>query len=210
MRYLTVLLVIAASTVLAGSSPLPEPVFCPAANEDLLQYDDDIAIWLSWGGLYRGVYFELDDFFSPVPSGFVIDRVEFWFYHSPYYPWDTSNFYAELWSGSGSPTSLEGSALLTATHMSPVQWTVTPPCTLGTDFWVILNSELSAGGWPSIVGVGTPNPENHSFFSDDFMVWEPWIITGSTASDYFCRVYGEPVDITALDQMTWGLVKSSY
>jgi len=190
---------------------LDPPIHCPG-TDDLLQYDDGLAVWVTWGGLYRGVLFDLADFYDPVPAGFCIEQVDFWFYHASYYPWDTSDFYGEIWSGDGvGPDILEAQAQLIASHNSAVEWFIAPPCTVGQQFWVLVGTDFSSGGWPALLGDNTPSTtgSSHSFYSDDFLVWEPWIITGDTSSDYFIRVEGEPVDSQMLESMTWGLVKQS-
>jgi len=195
-----------------GGVKLDQPVFLPQ-TDDLLQYDDGIALWLTWGGLYRGVLFDLADFYQPAPSGFAIQGVEFWFYQHPAYPWDTAQFVAEIWNGDETgPTDLLDQAVLEAAHLSGSDWMVSPPDTVGQTFWIILNTSFSSGGWPSLLGDGTPGTtgSSHSFFSDDRIVWEPWIIGGDTACDYFIRVEGEPLDSSVLESLTWGLVKGSF
>jgi hypothetical protein len=191
----------------SGSLRLESPVYCPS-TDDLLQYDDGTAAWITWGGLYRGVLFDLADFYEPVPGGFCIESVEFWFYHHSSYPWDICDFYGEIWEGDPTgPGFLDAQEVLQASHYSAVSWSVTPPCsTVGQYFWVILDTSMSSGGWPSLLGDNTPSTtgESHSFYSDGFL-WEPWIM-----GDYLIRVYGEPIDSSVLDAMTWGLVKSSF
>jgi hypothetical protein len=194
----------------SGMLRLEPPVPC-SSTDDLLQYDDGLATWLTWGGLYRGVLFDLADFYEPVPGGFYVENVEFWFYHHSAYPWDTSDFYGEIWDGDAAePGLLDAQAVLQASHYSAVNWSVTPPCsTAGQYFWVILNTSMSSGGWPALLGDGTPSTTgaSHSFYSDDLMLWEPWIVSGDMASDYLIRVEGEPMDASVLETMTWGLVK---
>jgi len=60
---------------------------------------------------------------------------------------------------------------------------------------------MSSGGWPSILGDGTPG--THSYFSDDFMQWEPWGDTGN----YFIRV---KLPEWVLDRSTWGSIKAVF
>jgi hypothetical protein len=197
----------------SGNLRLEPPIPC-TSTDDLLQYDDGIATWLTWGGLYRAVLFDLADFYEPVPDGFCIENVEFWFYHHASYPWDTTDFYGEIWEGDPSgPDFLEAQAELQASHYTAVNWSVTPPCsTVGQYFWVILDLSMSSGGWPALLGDNTPSTTgtSHSFYYDDG-IWQPWIMGGGdTASDYFIRVEGEPIDSSVLEAMTWGLVKRSF
>lgn len=215
LPFLAVLLILGGvpATPASGEELRLDPPVSGAPTDDLLQYDDGIAAWLTWGGLYRGVLFDLADFYDPVPPGFAIESVEFWFYHHPSYPWDTGEFYAELWEGDESgPEVLLEQSLLQATHLSGVDWILSPPDTVGQLFWIVLDFSLSSGGWPALLGDGTPSATgaSHSFYSDDRILWEPWIIGGDTACDYFIRVGGEPLDSSLLESLTWGLVKGSF
>ena len=76
------------------------------------------------------------------------------------------------------------------------------------EFWVIDNAEMSSGGWPSIIGDNSPNGTfgDHSFFSDDFVVWEPWVIQGPTANDFFIRSEYEG----GLEPATWAGIKTLF
>ena len=211
MRYLALSFVLLLAAVSAASEAKLEQAITIPETDDVLQYDDGSAYWVTWGGLYRGTWFDLEDFYPPGLDGYSVDYAEVWFYHLSTYPWDTSDFILEIWNGDDTgPVEKLDEQILEAYHYSPAYAYFTPPCSTGVDFWVIESSELSSGGWPSLLGDGTENPVSHSFFSDDFMLWEPWTIIGSTASDYFIRVSGYPVFLTALERMTWGLVKSSF
>lgn len=183
----------------------PQPCGC---SDDVLQYDDGTACWLTWGGMYRGVWFHLEDF-SPGCGDFLADTLEYWFYHSG--SWDTCSFYAELYSGgSGGPEIELFSTSVTAGHYCPTYVEVSPPVQTGGDFWIIVDTEMSSGGWPSLLGDGTPNSQfgSHSFLSDDFMIWEPWIIQGPEADDYMIRAHGIP--ILGLEEETWGAIKGLF
>ncbi|MBD3370979.1 hypothetical protein GF402_11555 [Candidatus Fermentibacteria bacterium] len=72
------------------------------------------------------------------------------------------------------------------------------------NFWVLMNSEMSSGNWPSILGDNTPNIVDHSFFSDDMIVWEPYLY-----GDYYVRAYFTP-DSTALREITRGEIKALF
>ncbi|MCK5785778.1 MAG: hypothetical protein KAH54_04360, partial [Candidatus Sabulitectum sp.] len=97
-----------------------DPGHVPEKDPDWLLYDDGTAAWLTWGGMYRGVWFNIQDF-NPSAAGTMIYQSEFWFYHHSSYPWDTSDFYAEVWNGdSAGPTSLLDQTLAAAVHYAPV------------------------------------------------------------------------------------------
>lgn len=167
------------------------------SDTDCLQYDDGTPGWITWGGLYRGVWFNIDDFY-PEAVGTLIHQSEFWFYHNASYPWDTSDVYLEVWDGNSTgPTTMLDRTLATATHLSAVIVTYIPPLEAEGDFWLLVNTELSSGGWPSQLSDGTPG--THSFFSS-FTGWEPWDM-----GDYLIRAYVE-VDLE-LSQTSWGSLK---
>jgi hypothetical protein len=173
----------------AGSIMLDHPIPIPSID-DLFQYDDGTANWLTWVGLYRGVWFNTQDF-VPGAGGAGLGGLEFWFFHHSSYPWDISSFSAELWNGrSSGPADLLEQTSVTAVHYAPCYADYSPTVWCERNFWGLVNSHMSSGGWPALLGDNTPNPASHSFFSDDFIVWEPWIIGGATANDYFIRAVG--------------------
>lgn len=205
MKRVLCVLALLAAVAFAGNLRL-DHVIEVGTDGDLLQYDDGSANWLTWGGLYRGTWFNLGDF--GLSGAWQAENSELWFYHHSSFPWDTSSFYCELYQGDQtSPTTQLNQTSVTATHYQPVFANYSPNIDCGgEDFWVLINTELSAGGWPSVLGDDTPNTADHSFFSDDFIVWEPWVIGGSTANDYFIRSEGH----TALTSGTWAEIKSLY
>ena len=212
MRKVLIVLAVIAAVAFANSFRLENPVYVGGGTDDRLQYDDGSAHWLTWGGLYRGVWFDTDDFL-PGSQGLDADNTEYWFYHHASYPWDSSDFYAELWNGGASaPVTQLDQTMVTATHYSAKFANYSPAITTEQNFWGLVNTEMSAGGWPALLGDNTPNTTDHSFFSDDFIVWEPWIITGSVASDYFVMASGTIVPDTtgALDAASWGAIKGLY
>jgi hypothetical protein len=193
----------------AGSVPLdrPLPVGC---TDDVMQYDDGIASWIWFEGMARGVWFNTDDFY-PGASSAVVNDLEFWFYENAgSYPWDTASFYAELWNGdyAGPDTQLDQTSI-TAFHYAPCFANYATPIPTEVGFWGLINTEMSAGGWPSILLDNTPDPVNHSFFLSDESVWEPVIIQGPTANDFFIRADAAPPG-GALDQSTWGAIKTLF
>jgi hypothetical protein len=197
-----VLAVLAAVASSGGGLMLDRPLYIPG-TDDLLQYDDGTANWLTWGGLYRGVWFDIDDF-SPGGSA-ELDNLEYWFFHHASYPWDTASFYSELYTGDASaPATMLNQTSVTAVHYQPVYASYASPIDVGNEFWGLVNTEMSAGGWPSILGDNTPQTVDHSFFSDDFIVWEPWVIQGPTANDYFVRAN---CPVVGLQIETWAGIK---
>ena len=162
--------------IVSGQVQLDRPLYIPGTDASL-QYDDGSAYWLTWNGTYRGVWFNTADFAGyPVP--FEAVNTEFWFYHHLTYPWDTASFYAELYNGDdvyGPVTQLDQTSV-TAAHYAAVYANYPTPINCESSFWVIENTEMSGGGWPSLLSDNTPNTwADHSFYSDDFIVWEPWV-----------------------------------
>jgi hypothetical protein len=205
MKISLVLVIAAAAVLSAGSIQLDRPLPI-SGTDDLFQYDDGTANWLTWGGLYRGVWFNIEDFGGS--GGCQLANLEFWFFHHASYPWDVSSFYAEVYDGdAAAPTTQLNQTSVTAIHYAPV-YSSCPGVPVNVNFWGLVNSEMSAGGWPSILGDNTPNPISHSFFSDDFIVWEPWIISGATANDYFLRA--TEGWFPGLDESTWGAIKTLF
>jgi len=182
-------------------SDIPAAAGGPTDTE-VLQYDDGTPQWLTWGGMYRGTWFNPDDFL-PDNDGFYLEMMEWWFYQSPNTdPWDTCDFYAQIWTGDqNGPLVLLDSQLMTAIHGMPVYTYYDPPLWIEDQFWAIASTELSAGGWPSVLADGTSS--QHSFFSDDFMVWECWDL-----GDYFIRAHGAYA--LTLDATTWGELKALF
>ncbi|PIE52728.1 hypothetical protein CSA37_04725 [Candidatus Fermentibacteria bacterium] len=175
---------------------------------DWLNYDDGSPKWLTWGGKYRGTWFNVQDFFPSETNGW-LEQSRLWFYHHASYPWDTSDFYVEIWNGDvSSPMTQLDQQTATALHYAPV-YVDYSHLDVEQNFWCLANTELSSGGWPSILGDGqNPDPSgiDHSYFSDDFIVWEPWNING--ACFYFIAVnWNEP---NALDNTTWGSLKATF
>lgn len=187
MCALQILLSLAAGDALLDR---PLPVAC---TDDWYQYDDGSAYWVTWSGVYRGVWFNAQDFGFSYAT---LSQMQYWFYHHSSYPWDTASFYSELYSGaSAGPVTQLNQTSVTAIHYAPCYVDYWPGISAGMDFWGLINTEMSAGGWPSVLGDNTPNGTgyDHSFFSDDFMAWNPWVPEG-----------------VGLEQDTWGAVKALY
>jgi hypothetical protein len=203
---LLVLLATAYSDGVRLDRPLPVDRSVPS-----LQYDDGSAYWLTWVGLYKGVWFNVTDFDPEGGTGMITD-LEYWFYHHSSYPWDTASFYGELYSGDeAGPVTEINQTSITALHYAPCYASYLPwGICVEENFWGIIDSEMSSGGWPSILGDNTPQYVSHSFQSDDFSTWEPWIVgSGSTARDYFIRANGAFGGI-GLAEGTWGSIKGLF
>ena len=178
------------------------PVGSGGFDVEVLQYDDGSAHWLTWGGTYRGVWFNTEDYL-PGSTGFMLEAMEWWFFEHASYPWDTADFYAEVWNGDeNGPVELLDSQLVSAMHYAGAFTYYDPPLECESNFWGLINTTLSAGGWPSVLGDNTPG--EHSFFSDDMIVWEPWGELG----DYFIRAHGE-FDLS-LQTDSWGSIKALF
>jgi hypothetical protein len=69
--------------------------------------------------------------------------------------------------------------------------------------------DCTSGGHPIVHADGSPNPADHSFLSDDFETWEPFIPgSSSTAVDFFIRAHGTlQLD---LGESTWGSIKTLF
>ena len=202
----SLVLLTAAAAALAGNSRLEHPVGEAPSSSDLT-YFDGTAWWLSWDGLYRGTWFHMQDFY-PSPVDFELRQSEMWFYHHASYPWDTSEVWFEVFNGDQmAPVEQLDRTLVTAAHYSAVEVDYGAMFFTEPDFWLIANTEVSSGGWPSILGDSTPNETDHSFHSDDFIVWEPWVIQGPTANDYWIQAEGP---LPGFESATWGAVKTLF
>ena len=173
-------------------------------TDDELTYFNGTPHWLTWGGMYRGTWFNTDDF-MPGSTSFNLEQMEYWFYESTNTdPWDTDDFYSEIWNGDDmGPLVLLAQGVVTAPHYAPCYHTFDPDLVVEQNFWGLINTEMSAGGWPSVLGdYAMPGDAGHSFFSDDFIVWEPWGEMG----EYYLVAHGT----FALNNTTWGAVKALF
>ena len=205
MRVLAILALVAAVAFAADVARV-EGLGGGAPSDDELSYYDTTPSWYTWGGVYRGSWFNAVDFYG-METGVNLYQTEFWFYHGTY-PWDTSDCYIHIFNGDeAGPVSQLDQTQVTAIHYSPTTVDYTDIST-ENDFWVVINTELSSGGWPSILGDDTPNTVDHSFFSDDLIVWDPWVIyEGSPANDYALMCSDAEA---SLDEATWGSIKALY
>jgi len=206
MRVLAVLALVAAAAFAADVARVDVPGGSAPSDDDLT-YFDGTSWWLTWGGLYRGTWFNTEDFYGSAEY-FEIEQTEMWFYHHSSYPWDTSDVYFEVYNGDQmAPADNLDQTLTTAVHCSAVEVVCDPGIYCEQNFWVIANTEMSHGGWPSIVGDNTPNDADHSFFSADFIVWFPWVTNGSVSSDLWIATEPEPWN-PGFESTTWGAVKT--
>lgn len=173
-RVLFVLGALAVAAFAANTVQLDRPLYIPGTDATL-SYDDATANWLTWGGLYRGVWFNVTDFGTT--GTWEADNTEFWFYHSSNYPWDVTSFYAEIFNGgvSGPDASALNQTSVTATHYTAAYANYSSPVICEDQFWVIVDTDMSSGGWPSLLSDNTSQGVDHSFYSDDFIVWQPWV-----------------------------------
>ncbi len=162
-----------------------------------LYYDDGTPQWLSYGN--AAVWFYTEDFFPPA-SSVQITEVEMWFYHHSSFPWDTAEFYLEIWSGDDE-TFLEEQlyqSLETAIHYSPILIDVSLENIVAeSDFWIFENTELSAGGCPSAILDGSPPVVPHSCGN------EGWITEG----DLLFRCFADEMSI---ESISWGALKTVF
>jgi len=186
--------------------PSPETSgFIPSPGDTWLQYDNGSPAWLTWSGPYKGVWFNTEDFI-PGSTGFQIDAVEAWFYHSSNNPWDTSEYMMEMRTGDlQGPSGILASETGTAVHYAPSYTEYEPAVAAGTNFWCMLNTEMSAGGWPSmLLDSGTPSFPPHSYFSDGITL-VPFLI-----GDKFCNLFIRAGGMSALEQWSWGSLKAIF
>ena len=170
-----------------------------------LTYFNGSPHWLTWGGMYRGTWFNTEDFL-PGSTGTGIQQIEYWFFEHASYPWDTDQFYSEIWNGDQTgPQVFIAQGIVTAYHYAPCYQCFEPCLLVGVNFWALINTEMSAGGWPSVLGdFSMPGDAGHSFFSDDFIVWEPWGEMG----EYYIIV--DCIPGCLLDTTTWGSLKALF
>ena len=126
-------------------------------NREILQYDDGTPRWVTNTGKYRGVWFDSEDFFG-IPFSVDIESIEFWFYHSSSIPWETDQFYAEVWTGYfDCPDDLVDRRLVTAIHYSAVTVEYDPRLNAGTSFWAIVNTSFTSNGTHIMLADEFPN-----------------------------------------------------
>ncbi|MCK5841825.1 MAG: hypothetical protein KAH31_06645 [Candidatus Sabulitectum sp.] len=208
MKILPAALILISYISSAGSLPVyPGPI--EQGDGDWLVYDNGTAQWTTWDGRYRGVWFNIYDF-VPGWMGCEISETELWFYHHVSYPWDISEFTMELWNGgSTGPEVFLFDSTATALHYAPANIEISQEVIAESNFWCLQNTELSSGGWPSILADhGTPGSIYHSYFSDTLSgVWQPFDRAGP--SDFFVRIYADFL-YENFQRTTWGEIKTVF
>ena len=146
-----------------------------------LSYNNGLEYWLCWEHQYRGVWFNLDDFIPGSSPGMELEQTEIWFYHSTSYPWDTSETYIEFWNGNSTgPVDFLERETVTASSYGPVFLDHSPDwIAVDVQFWIIQNTQLSSGGWPSLVADNSNQSCTHSMISPEMIVWIPFTPQGS-------------------------------
>ena len=179
----------------------------PAVESDWLTYANQDPGWLCWEGILRATWFNVEDFYSG-SAEWELQKVAIWFTHSSELPWDTSQFYTEVWSGDQSgPQQLVDQTLTTALSGTPTIVEYPTLLSPGSDFWVVISTEFSAGGWPSnFCDSGSTQTIPHSFNSDDFVNWNAWEPGGELAN-YMIQIL--PV-VEALDPLSWAALKKVF
>ncbi len=204
MRSIITVLAVLCTTVFAAGVIDLDPV---NRADEWLSYDDGSPSWYAWEGIYKGVWFNLEDFVPGWSGGVSLTKTEIWFFHDSGHPWDISDFYCEMWNGDASaPVAQLDQVLLTAVHYAPVYAVYTTPVSVENNFWALANTELSSGGWPSIISDGAGSAVAHSFFTNNFVTWEPWE-PSTGLSNYFIAVLPEP---WSLNSTTWGALKAVF
>ena len=166
-----------------------------------LAYHDGTAAWWSCSGMFRGTWFELEDF-VPGYTDFLVEYVDVWFFQHSSYPWDTSDTIIELWSGNPEMIgSLLGSSQGIAYSGCATRFYYDPPVEVGSEFMCIQNTQASAGGWPSQLLDNSPG--RHSFYTDDFILWDSRL-----NNNLMMSATGDPV--TSLGRTTWGYLKTLF
>jgi hypothetical protein len=199
---LPAILLLAAARAPAGDLPFgPLPAL---GTDDVLQYDDGTAQWLSYDRQFSGVWFDLEDFQTGA-TGCLIQSTEYWFFHhvgSYYLYWDTSIFSAQVWAGGAAgPDCMIDCTSATAVNFAPVYVDYLPVLQVPEDFWVITRHSFWNGS-PTPVMDMEAAPVPHSFWRNpDMTYWEPLI------GDLLYRVHGNPV---GLQSVTWGAVKGMF
>jgi hypothetical protein len=173
-------------------------------NYEGLTYFNGTPHWVSWDGVYRGTWFNTEDF-VPGSTGFNMNHVEYWFYESASYPWDTNQFYSEVWNGlQTGPEVLLALEVLTALHYAPCYHVIVPDLITEQYFWCLVNTEISAGGWPSILGDNSmPGDAGHSFFHDG-LSWQTWEL-----GEYYILAYWWYIG-SSFEMTTWGALKTLF
>jgi hypothetical protein len=201
MRVSMSALLLCACFVTAGEIAI-DPCTVAGSDTAYLQYDDGVGTWLTWAGCSRGVWFDLRDF-APGEDQIGLTFTEYWMYHHSSYPWDTSQFFAEVWTRDEEyPSAMLDRTMVVAVHFAPVFAEYEPLLEAERTFWVLVNTEMSSGGWPSSQADAQPPWSGHSYW------YGPGGWQQMTDSDLLVRARG--VLPASLARITWGAVKAIF
>ncbi|MCK5131093.1 MAG: hypothetical protein KAR40_02950 [Candidatus Sabulitectum sp.] len=183
-------------------------------DADWLTYDDGTPHWYLTGGMYRGVWFNVEDFNTSMGQAEIL-KAEVWFCHGSTRPWDISDVYFEIWDGvptGPSPTGRRDQTTITAVHNTAmyVDYASAPITTVANDFWTVINLEMSGAGYPSSYMDKGPNVGQtpHSFGSEDMIIWEPFIHPDDPLN-FMMRVYADLIPMS-FDNTSWGSIKAIF
>ncbi len=120
-----------------------------------LSYHGAAPAWIFSGGVSRGTWFNVEDFF-PGAAEFTVEWAEIWLYDPP------APVFAEIWSGGESgPVNILAQKEFSGTTI----WFDEPVITNG-EFWCLVTSS------DPVNLLADNDPDGHSFHSDDWLVWE--------------------------------------
>jgi len=150
-----------------------------------LSYHGSSPEWMFNGGSSRGTWFHLEDF-MPGAEEFTIEWAEVWLFSY------SAPVLVEIWNGNSSGQS----ELLAQGELTGSEVWFSSPVVTGPDFWCVVNYYEPV----SILADG--EPDGHSFYSDDFLVWEPFDL-----GEFFISVGNEN---ESLNKGSWAMIKSCY
>ncbi len=150
-----------------------------------LSYHGSSPEWIFNGGASRGTWFHLEDFI-PGAEEFTVEWAEVVIYSS------TAPVFVGIWSGGGSgPSELLAQGELAGSEV----WFSFPVLT-GPDFWCLVDSN------EPVNILADADPDGQSYYSDDFLVWEPF-----DQGEFFISVGN---DTESLSQISWGKIKNCF
>ena len=156
-----------------------------------LAYHGSAPQWLSSQGTYRGTWFHVQDFI-PGATGFSVEWVEIWLMDL-----------GPAVSGEGVPLleiwNEDFTVLLGVSEVTGSEVWFSPAVEAGEDFWCVLNTEMCT---ETIYLMTDGDPDGHSFFSDDGLIWEEYNL-----GEFFisaCNISQE------LNSSSWGGLKALF
>ncbi len=165
-----------------------------AADDVVLKYHGDEPDWHHEYGYVHGTWFHVQDFL-PDATGFTVEWAELGLLFPT--SMHSATMTVEIWNGdSDGPSEFLASKEIV---IPETLFTFDSPVETAGDFWCLLN----VGGGPvAAYIVYDSTPQGHSFFSDDFLVWEEF-----TEGEFFISVGGTDY---SLETTTWGGIKGTY